>query len=396
MIYGILIRLYGIAIRLSSFWSAKAKKWLIGRKSQAIEPKKEGTHRIWMHCASLGEFEQGRTVLDELKTLFPNSEFVLSFFSPSGYNWVDRSIADQVLYLPLDTKTKVNIFLDELEPDVIIMVKYEFWPNLFREIKKRRLQLFMISVVIKKGHFLFRSPFKSFGKNIFSAVSHFFVQTEADGKKLKDYSHSVCGDSRVDRVLQLSAQEVTFNELLDWKGESTLCIAGSTWNEDERVLLKAMETLSKYNLKLLLLPHERSSNKTITQIDSVEELKNHSKKNTIILNQRGVLSKIYRHADFCFIGGAFKTGLHNTLEAAVYSKPVFFGPQYHKFAEAKMLIDCGGGFSVNSDSELSNTLSGLIENSGQYKIASEAAGNYVQKQAGASTLTASKIKELVV
>ena len=363
-----------------------------------------------MHCASLGEFEQGRPVIEKLKALGTGHRILLTFFSPSGYEaQKNYKGADWVFYLPMDGARNAKRFLEIVHPSLVIFVKYEFWYYYLKKIKYRNIPLLLISALFRKD----MSFFKWYGKlqrKMLSRFDHLFVQTE-ESKKLVDKIGlseicSVSGDTRFDRVIEIAAAADPIPMIEKFIGNNKVIVAGSTWPEDEEVLQKAFSSIKNSTLKLIIAPHEISENH-ISNIEKLfvdslrfSQLPTHDSQlpTVLIIDNIGLLSRLYKYAFITYIGGGLRTmGVHNVLEAAVYRKPVLFGPYYHKYKEAVGLVIAGGGLPFIDEKRNGIMLKELIEalliNEEEYNFRSTAAGNFVQSNKGATQKTIQFIQE---
>ena len=380
-------------------FSTKAKQYLIGQneikskletiiKWRKENPKKE---IIWFHCASLGEFEQGRPVLESFKTQNPNFGIVLTFFSPSGYEIrKNYPLADFVLYLPTDSKRNVENFVQAINPKFAVFVKYEFWPNIIRAIKKNRTILIGISVILRGNQAFFKS-WGSFFRKILFSFDHLFVQNEKSGNLLHEINYlnySIVGDTRFDRVIDNAREFTEIIGIGKFVGNNKVLVVGSAWKEDIEVLIPFIKKHAA--LKVIIAPHEMHDNEMnewMQQLDAqrYSVYKNDQSKNSqvLIIDSIGLLSKLYQYATFAYVGGSFGKGLHNTLEAAVFGVPIFFGDRkFQKFQEAVDLIEIGIGFPI-SDFE---SLAEKFESLDAEKLASikPKALDYVKQQSGAT------------
>jgi 3-deoxy-D-manno-octulosonic-acid transferase len=404
-LYQVGIFLYSTFIQFISVFNDKARLFVRGRKNwQANLAAKidSGAKYIWFHCASLGEFEQGRPVIEELKQKFPEYKIVLTFFSPSGYEIrKNYPLADVVTYLPLDTKRNVSTFLNIVKPEKVFFVKYEFWYFYISELKRRNIPLYIISAIFRENQQFFKdTPVGKWYRKMLFNVEHFFIQNEKSGELLKTVGISnftVSGDTRFDRVAAIanSAKEIQIVE--KFKGNSLLIIAGSTWKPDEELLA---EFINQSSLKFIIAPHEVSegninrihqllkklaisfSKVTESEIDRFQVL---------IIDSVGLLSSLYRYGNIAYIGGGFGVGIHNILEAATFGLPVIFGPNYKRFKEAVDLIDEGGAFSISEYNELRLALNNLIDNENKRVKASEICRTYVAKNVGSTKIIIKKV-----
>lgn len=398
-LYSIGIYLAGFVIRLLAVFNPKLKHGLLGRKAtfsilrKTISPTDK---TIWMHCASLGEYEQGLPVLEELKTKYPNHKFIISFFSPSGYEVKKNvTIADAVVYLPLDTKNNAKQFLDLAHPDLILFVKYEIWPNLLLEIKKRTLKALLISATFRKN----QSFFKWYGllmKKALFAFEHIFTQDETSKILIESIGYnsvSVAGDTRFDRVFSQLKNDNTIDFIDTFKDGKTTVVFGSSWPEDDALFIPFINTYTSSEVKFIIAPHNINSNYTTSlkkqlKVASVcfSELNKKNPKNyrVFILDTIGYLSRAYNYADIAYVGGAAgNTGLHNILEPAVFGIPIIIGKNYAKFPEAKALIERNGVKSVTNKKELCHSITLLIENKTQQEVSGKINADYIKNNTGA-------------
>jgi 3-deoxy-D-manno-octulosonic-acid transferase len=407
--YDLFLFLYPLIIRIASIWNPKAKSWLEGRRNyfQEIQeiPKQEKT--VWVHAASLGEFEQGRPVLKLIKEHFPKTSFIITFFSPSGYQIATKDKEfRQVYYLPLDSRKNAGKMLDIIKPDLVLWVKYEFWHYYLQEISKRQIPVLLISGAFRKNQRFFK-PYGRFWRNILKAFDHFFLQNQTSRDVLlsiiPERKITLSGDTRCDRVINIVAN---FNEvpgIREFCNSKQTIVAGSTWEDDEAEWVHFVN--QNPDMRFIIAPHEvddenikdvRKEFKTsITYSAWIDgNFSNPEKTNCMIIDNIGMLSRLYAYATITYVGGGFGyDGLHNILEAAVYGKPVIFGPEFEKNFEAKELIDSGGAFSVNSALELEKTVLNLLRHPEKLAASGKAAADYVQKNAGASEKIITYIRE---
>lgn len=364
LIYNVLIRLYSLLIKFFSLFDRKAKLWVNGRKTQTL-PDLKNKKVIWMHCSSLGEFEQGRPVFEKLRAKKSNYVFVLSFFSPSGYERLKNSnIADYILYLPIDLPLKAKKYIDAINPEISIFVKYDFWYNYLHILNERKLKVIYISVLLDDNHGLF-SFYNRFILNELKKVDKIFTQNDETLNVLKMYSFAnveKAGDTRIDRVLEIANMPFVDNKIERFSiNDKKVFICGSTWEKDIDVLSESQDFIFK-NFKLIIAPHEISS-KQLGYIDDKFKgriVKHYTKLSdfdssnidVLIIDKIGILSRIYRYADIAYIGGGFGKGIHSTLEPASYIIPVIFGPHYKKFQEAVELVNQNSFFTIANASDL--------------------------------------------
>ncbi len=406
LLYKTGIFFYTLFIRLASPFNEKARLWANGRKSwkKHLAQKIDNSQSyIWFHCASLGEFEQGRPVIEEIKKQFPEYKILLTFFSPSGYEIrKNYELADVVAYLPSDTKNNAKAFFDIVRPEKIFFVKYEFWYFYISECQKRRIPLYVISAIFRKKQIFFKSTeWGKWYRKILSSVTHFFVQNETSAELLTSVNisnYTIAGDTRFDRVASIAKGSKEIPIVEKFKGKSSLVIAGSTWKPDEEILVEFIN--QNRETKFIIAPHEVSQTninrllqllKTravlFSKIENIE-IENYQ---VLIIDSIGILSSLYRYGNIAYIGGGFGVGIHNILEAATFGLPVIFGPNYKKFKEAVDLTEQGGAFSISEKKDLNHTLSALLNETDTLKKASETSKNYVEKNVGATKLILKKV-----
>lgn len=398
--YSLAIHLYSLIVELISPFHKKARMMRLGQwKTNSVLRDKidRNAKYIWFHASSLGEFEQGRPMIEKIKAQYPGYKILLTFFSPSGYE-VRKNYngADVICYLPFDTPFRVKKFLNLANPAVAVFIKYEFWANYLSELKRRGVPVYIISAIFRPDQLFFQWYGKSYRKML-HCFTHLFVQDERSMKLLKEFgvTHvTVTGDTRFDRVIDVckQAREIPvvdrFIHTKDGKKVFTM-VAGSSWPQDEEILIPYFNRHPE--MKLIIAPHEIHREhlmyiESLLKRPSVRLSEAHEgdieSKDCLIIDSFGLLSSIYRYGDLAYIGGGFGAGIHNTLEAAVYGIPVLFGPKYHKFKEAKDLIAVGGGFSVaNSQSFCEKTDAFLASPEALHK-AGKSAGQFVKGHAG--------------
>jgi len=350
---------------------------------------------IWFHCASLGEYEQGLPITEAIKIWNPEYKIVISFFSPSGYEVKKNSpIADLVIYLPLDTPKNAKRFIESLHPSLVVFVKYEFWPNYLFRLKKENIPTLLISGLFRENQIFFK-PYGSFMRNALKAFDHFFVQDETSKdllKKLNFENVTVSGDTRFDRVSHQIEQDNTLPFIEEFKQDSLCVVCGSTWPEDEEVLLNYIN--ASENIKFVIAPHKIDSTKIEnfrkkiakeSVLFSEKENNNLQKKEVLIIDTIGILTKIYSYADIAYVGGAIgNTGLHNILEPATFGIPIIIGHNFHKFPEAVQLRKLAGLFSIKNSEECSKIFSKLIGDSAFRNKTGMICGHFVNSNTGAT------------
>ena len=399
-LYDLGISIYSLLIWILAPFNAKAKLLVIGRKGllkQIEQTVEQGQEYIWFHFASLGEFEQGRSVMEQIKQRFPSEKIIVTFFSPSGYEIRKNTpLADFVFYLPADTSKNARKFLDILNPKFAIFTKYEYWYHYFNELNKRNIRLLMISAIFREDQIFFKQ-YGGFFRSILKKVSYFFTQNNESVNMLKWIGITkagLAGDTRFDRVVELPKQHKEILPALHFSKDSNVLVAGSTWPEDE-ILLK--ELLEKHkDLKAIIAPHEIHDDHINALQKMFPNAMLFSKYDTytdqqktvsreLIIDNIGMLSSLYHYGRIAYIGGGFGAGIHNTLEAATYGMPVIFGPKYEKFQEAIDLLELGAGFSISKYQELEEVFTALQQSDKLLK-SSLAAKNYVQQRSGATQI----------
>lgn len=360
-----------------------------------------------MHCASLGEFEQGRPVLEKLKSQNPNSKFLLTFFSPSGYEIrKDYKGADWVFYLPMDGPQNAKRFLQIVNPSLVIFVKYEFWYYYLKTIKQQNIPFLLVSALFRENAGFFKW-YGGLQRKMLSFFTHLFVQNESSKKLLDSIGFvnncTVAGDTRFDRVIEIAENGTAIADIENFIGNNKSIVAGSTWPEDEEILKQTSDAISNSSLKLIIAPHE-INREHITNLQKLfpgsilfSELKNYKNQsitgNILIIDNIGMLSRLYKYAYIAYIGGGFGKGIHNTLEAAVYGKPVLFGPEYQKFNEAVELIQTGGAFSISNTRDCITIIQKLLQSEKEYLKSCYSAKEYVYSNKGATDKILSYIQE---
>jgi 3-deoxy-D-manno-octulosonic-acid transferase len=410
LLYNIAVSAYTTAIKLASLFNPKANQWVEGRKG-LLQKIKSAVHSseniIWFHCASLGEFEQGRPVMESLKKDFPTFKILLTFFSPSGYEIrKNYSGADWVFYLPADTPKNAQTFINTVNPRLAVFVKYEFWHNYILELSKQSIPLLLISAKFRKDQVFFQ-PYGGFFRKMLRHIRHIYVQDEASHLLLTNVdinNVTIAGDTRFDRVYQTSLQKNRITEIELFCADSPVIVAGSTWPEDEKLLFAVFKKLNA-EYKIIIAPHEvhEHSVSALTKLFSEYKPLKFSELNqtqlpeskVLIIDNIGMLSKLYAYASIAYIGGGFGKGIHNILEAATFGIPVVFGPNYKKFKEAEDLIQNGGGFSVRNEIEAINAFSRFDQREAREK-AGKTAELYISENTGATSVILKKIKNLLL
>lgn len=409
MIYNIFIFLYGFALKAASLFNSKAKLWVNGRKNwvqKMQESIDENQPTFWVHCSSLGEFEQGKPVIEALKNQYPQHQFVLSFFSPSGYE-VRKNYkgADYVFYLPLDTQKNAEKIIQVLKPELLVLVKYEYWYNLIQALHQHQIPVVVVSAIFRENQNFFKRNGKNWFAQKLGLIDHFFVQNEKSAELLHSVGInqvSIVGDTRFDRVKNLVNETFSDDKIVDFKKDHQLIVIGSSWPQDEKLYQHyiAQNGLPK-NWKILIAPHEIDENsiqeiqKKFPEAIRYTQYKEHTNTQIMILDTIGMLSKVYAWADIVHIGGGFGAGIHNTLEAATYGNPIIIGPKYQKFQEALDQIENGNLFSVSNQIEFDQLFAKLLSDENLRKEMSEKSKSYVHQQKNATSIILSKIPEII-
>jgi 3-deoxy-D-manno-octulosonic-acid transferase len=414
IIYNIFLRVYQCALFVASLFNKKAQLWVKGRRDifARLESAMSGNSQpvIWMHCASLGEFEQGRPVLEKLKEAYPGHKILLTFFSPSGYE-IRKNYpgADWIFYLPLDTKSNVKRFLEIVNPGLVIFMKYEYWYNYLSQLHKRQVPVILVSAIFRENAVFFKW-YGSLHRKMLHFFSHLFVQNEESRLRLQSMlpAHAVtlAGDTRFDRVATIANAFEPIPVIEKFTAGKKVLVAGSTWPDDEKNLKKLIESVN--NISLIIAPHEINESHlqflksifpdAVLYSELSKESASHQNlpiSNILIIDNIGMLSKLYNYSIISYIGGGFnKSGIHNTLEAAVYGRPVIFGPNYGKFAEAVELIKKRGACSYNTDIELIEIFKKIISSENMLQEYSFNAGAFVAESTGATNKILSWLKQI--
>jgi len=394
--YTIVIRIYYALIFLASFFNKKAALWINGRKNNTVKPLRGC---IWFHFASLGEFEQGRPVIEALKKKYPEKPIAVTFFSPSGYEIRKNTpLANAVYYLPLDTAANARDFINTLQPEMAIFTKYEYWYCFFNELRQQQIPLYIISGIFRPDQVFFKW-YGGLHRKMLNMVSHFFVQDDASKNLLRSLNInnvSVSGDTRFDSVWANVQQPKQLPVIEAFKAGQKVFIAGSTWPKDEELLVKLISLYPDW--KFIFAPHEIDKDKIdrlmdmlpgegIMRFSQISNLKsNISNLTVLVIDNIGMLSSLYQYGEVAYIGGGFGVGIHNTLEAAAFGLPVIFGPNYQKFREARELIELKAGISIDSMESLHQAADLLINDTEYREFASEKIKQYVGEHIGATKM----------
>ncbi|NML41254.1 3-deoxy-D-manno-octulosonic acid transferase [Chitinophaga sp. G-6-1-13] len=398
-IYNTGIRLYRAGVGLAAMGGKKkASLWLNGRQHWRSRMQQAGIGQhplIWVHAASLGEFEQGRPVLEELRRQYPAYKILLTFFSPSGYEVrKDYPGADYVCYLPLDTHRNARDFIDIAQPALAVFIKYEFWYHFLTELYTRKIPVLLVSGIFREGQVFFKGYGGMF-RRLLQQLTHIFVQNEASLRLLQGIgiqTASISGDTRFDRVAALLTEHTSLPLIEQFAGNDHLLVAGSTWPEDEQLLASWWQQADRQGMKLVIAPHEIHESH-IRQVQALfptavtySAVKaGAAPTDVLIIDNIGMLTTLYRYAHIAYVGGGFgKDGIHNLLEPAVYSKPVLIGPEYSKYFEAVELVALKGALTVSGLTNLDDYMKRLLNEPVFYGKTASIAGNYVMDNKGAT------------
>jgi 3-deoxy-D-manno-octulosonic-acid transferase len=404
VLYTSIIIIYSSLIGIASLFSKKARKWVKGRKGWRDSIRsfsKNGSKVVWIHCASLGEFEQGRPVIERIRSERPDWKVVLTFFSPSGYE-VRKNYpgADAVMYLPSDIQVNARHFLDRIKPDMVLIVKYEFWYNYLSELKRRNIPTFLVSGIFRPTQYFFKW-YGWFAKAMFSVFTHIFVQDELSGKLLSGIgyvNYTVTGDTRFDRVVQIAAAAKDLPLIETFRGSEMLLVAGSSWDADEDIIIRYINK-NPGAMKWLIAPHEineahlaRIEKKLEVSFSRYSDFDNgNAVCQVLIIDNIGMLSSVYRYATIAVVGGGFGKGIHNILEAACWGIPILFGPNHQKFREACDLINHGGAISFHNFVTFSTAVEKYLSDSPAMSRAGAACASYVIENKGATETVVAEI-----
>ncbi len=397
LIYNVFVRLYYFIILLLSLFNNKARLWINGRKNFFANLKQNNlkTNKwIWFHISSLGEFEQARPLIEKIKIDNKKFKILISFFSPSGFEIrKNYEYADFICYLPIDTKKNARKFINSFNIKKVFWVKYDFWYHYLKQLDKQKIPTYLISAKFRDNQIFFKHYGKFFRK-ILKFFTFIYVQ-DADSEKLLKKSKFknviVAGDTRIDRVYQLSKTAKNIDVIEKFKANKLLFVIGSSWKEDEDEILKFMQTIDLKKMKFIIAPHNTEKqniqrvSKLFAQFSQIKfshiEQKEITNNDILIIDNIGMLSSLYQYADFTYIGGGFGRGLHNILEPASFGMPIFFGNCYHKFNEATELIKQKICFSINNSEELSNKFNKINNTKSRAEI-KQLSKEYIKQNSG--------------
>ena len=399
LLYFLLIKIYQSGIFIAALvGNPKAKLWVNGRKAIFAGIAKKlipGERRIWIHASSLGEFEQGRPLIEMIRKEYPYYKIFLTFFSPSGFEIrKNYTGADYVFYMPMDSASNANRFINLVQPEKVFFIKYEFWFHYLSVLKKKNIPVYLCSAIFRENQLFFKS-YGSWYRKILSYFTYLFVQSEQSLKLLENinfHNVKVTGDTRFDRVYDIASQAREIENVKTFVNNYPCLIIGSSWEQDENFLARYINS-SELNTRFIIAPHEINIShierleKSLTKnvIRYSEWCKHPSKKcEVLIIDNIGMLSSLYRYGQVAYIGGGFGKGIHNILEASTFGLPVLFGPRYEKFQEATDLIHLGGAFPIDGFEMLKQKLDELFTNQGLLKKSGDTACEYIKNRTGAT------------
>ncbi|WP_297803250.1 glycosyltransferase N-terminal domain-containing protein [uncultured Polaribacter sp.] len=405
-LYNCIVFISALLLPIIGVFHKKIKLFIHGRSKTFSEISKlKNFKTIWLHAASLGEFEQARPIIEDIKKNYPDYKILVTFFSPSGYEIrKNYNLADVICYLPLDSKSNARKFIKEVNPTLAIFIKYEFWPNLLNELKLKEVPTILVSGILRKKQLFFKS-YGGFMRDSLKAFHHFFVQDENSKSLLSSINFdnvTVAGDTRFDRVSKILEQNNSLDFINEFKNDNYTIVAGSTWQEDEELLVDYINNKASEDEKFIIAPHN------IKQ-EPILELQKSIKKKTVLYSQLrhdlnlkeyqvfivdtiGILTKIYATADVAYVGGGLKTGLHNILEPATFGIPVVIGNKYNKFKEAVDLVKIGGCISIKNKEEFSQTFINFKEEENFRKLTGVINKRYIKDNLGATKLIMNYLK----
>lgn len=406
-LYNLGIRSYGLGLRIASLFNDKARDWAKGRQHLFSEIRNSispGDAILWFHAASLGEAEQGLPVMQRLKKEFPQKKILLSFFSPSGMNhFKHKEVADYIFYLPLDTPGNARQFLDAVKPELAFFIKYEIWPNFFRETQKRDIPLVIAPAVFRPGQFYFKKPHSSFFLPLLRKAGSIMVQDERSQRLLSEHSvtSKVVGDSRFDRVMQNTRTAFEDETLEKFSSGSFTIIGGSSWEPEEKILKEVLQ--QNPEVSLVLAPHDikKENIDRLVKLFGKDSFRYSAKPTepgkyrVCIIDNIGMLSRLYRFGQVALIGGAFGKGIHNSLEAVAYGLPVFFGPKHQNFIEPAEMLKRGFAFEIQSATGMQEQLKLMISDRDYLQELSAKAKAYVEEKAGSVEKITLEVEKLL-
>ncbi len=399
ILYNIGVFLAEYVLKFLTLFSNKITLFVSGRKQTFAKISHLNKAQvIWFHAASLGEFEQAIPIIEEIKKNHSTYKILVTFFSPSGYEIrKNYPLADVVCYMPLDSKSNAKKFIDLINPKIAIFIKYEFWPNFLNELYKQNVPTLLVSGILRKEQLFFKS-YGGFMKKSLNAFHHFFVQNENSKQLLNSINFNnvtVAGDTRFDRVSKILQQNNTLEFIGEFKNNTYTVVAGSTWKEDEELLIKYINTTAKDDEKFIIAPHNIKNDAILELQKSIQKKtvlyseksgKNLENYQVLIIDTIGILTKIYAAADVAYVGGGLKTGLHNILEPATFGIPVVIGNQYKKFKEAVDLVKIGGCIAIKNQQEFTDNFIHLKNDENSRKLTGVINRKYIEDNLGATKL----------
>ncbi|UOK42774.1 MULTISPECIES: 3-deoxy-D-manno-octulosonic acid transferase [Flavobacterium] len=398
-LYNLVLQTAGFLLKIVALFSPKIRLFVDGRKSvfDTLSSKISASDKtIWFHAASLGEYEQGLPVMEQIKEKFPNHKILVTFFSPSGYEVrKNNTVADVTVYLPLDTQKNVKKFLKLARPEMAFFIKYEFWPNYLNELKNQNIKTYLISGIFREKQSFFKW-YGGFYRKALKNIDYFFVQNESSKKLLQSigfHNIKVSGDTRFDRVVSILERDNSLYFIEEFKNDTTTIVIGSSWPKDESLLTDYINQ-SDSNVKFIIAPHN-------IKTDQIQQLKDAITKKTVLFSEKenqnlsdsqvfiidtiGILTKIYSYADIAYVGGGFgNPGVHNILEPATFAIPIVIGPNYSHFAEATALVNIEGCISITNQSELKQAFDLLVQNEDERYEKGHVCSTFVQMNKGAT------------
>lgn len=408
------IRAYRFGISIAKlFGNEKAKKWVEGRnnwKKELVSFRKKNIEQslIWFHASSLGEFEQVKPLIEKIKQDKVYEDYVLfvTFFSPSGYeNSLDYTVADKHFYLPLDTQSNASFFIETLQPDLAIFVKYDFWFNILNTLQEYQVPTIYFSCNFRAEQIYFKS-YSKWQLSILEHIDKIFTLNEKSKKVLDKYNFSaveVCGDTRYDKVIQTAERKKSFPTIKAFKDNSPLLIIGSSWQPEEKIIAKYIKE-TKNHLKIIIAPHDIAEKHLIEIEKLIEEPtirysrlneENAIENNILLIDNIGMLASLYQYSNFAFIGGGFTNDLHNILEPAAFENIVFYGNKFSKYPEGQELIDFGGGISVKSFDDFKNKMDSILLDKKMQFSMRKKSKEFIYRHKGATNIVYQAVKNLL-
>lgn len=397
LVYQIGIQILYLGLLAASIFNPKAKLWINGRKGLFKKLKNHFTENdqvIWVHCASLGEFEQGRPLIQEIKNRFPNKKIVLTFFSPSGYEiQKDTPFADFVCYLPLDSYRNARKFIKYIKPEKVFFIKYEYWYNFLSVLKKRKIPTYFVSAIFRPDQLFFKKRGKWYRKML-NKPSHFFLQNQSSADLLESINvknYTVCGDTRFDRVANILQNAKPLEIVESFVNGDPVIIAGSTWKAEEALIKQFLQ--KKPKIKVVLVPHEVENGSVDRVMQQYGDLavrysqaqkSDNKTKQVLVVDCYGILTSLYQYGRIAIVGGGFGVGIHNILEPATFGMPIIFGPNYEKFKEAVDLVNRNCAFPVNNIEDFNTVLNHLLQNPQTTQKVAKMTSDYVKENVGAT------------